>query len=68
MTVEEHRVAVAGGALALVLHLPESSARVPGVVAVRAGLAALLARPDLYALAEAGLIGHDHFEHFVRRG
>jgi len=33
VTVEKHRVAVAGGALALVLHLPESSVRVPGVVA-----------------------------------
>jgi len=26
----------------------------------------LLADPDLYALAETGLIGHDRFEHFVR--
>jgi diaminohydroxyphosphoribosylaminopyrimidine deaminase/5-amino-6-(5-phosphoribosylamino)uracil reductase len=39
----------------------------PGVVAVRPALAAMLADPDLYALAEAGLIGHDRFEHFVRR-
>lgn len=38
----------------------------PGVVAVRPGLAALLADPDLYRLAEDGLIGHDHFEHYLR--
>jgi diaminohydroxyphosphoribosylaminopyrimidine deaminase/5-amino-6-(5-phosphoribosylamino)uracil reductase len=38
----------------------------PGVVAVRPGLAAALADPDLYRLAETGLIGHDRFEHFVR--
>lgn len=31
--VEKHRVAVSGGALALALHLPDSSARVPGIVA-----------------------------------
>jgi len=31
--VEKHRVALPGGALALVLHLPEAPARVPGVVA-----------------------------------
>ncbi|MCU4181922.1 bifunctional diaminohydroxyphosphoribosylaminopyrimidine deaminase/5-amino-6-(5-phosphoribosylamino)uracil reductase RibD [Bosea sp. BH3] len=40
----------------------------PGVVAVRPGLAAALADPDLYALVEAGPIGQDRFEHFVRRG
>jgi diaminohydroxyphosphoribosylaminopyrimidine deaminase/5-amino-6-(5-phosphoribosylamino)uracil reductase len=40
----------------------------PGVVAVRPGLAAALADPDLYRLAETGLIGHDRFEHFVRTG
>lgn len=38
----------------------------PGVVALRPGLARSLADPDLYRLAETGLIGHDHFEHFVR--
>lgn len=38
----------------------------PGIVAVRPALAALLADPDFYALAETGLIGHDRFEHFVR--
>jgi diaminohydroxyphosphoribosylaminopyrimidine deaminase/5-amino-6-(5-phosphoribosylamino)uracil reductase len=35
---------------------------------VRPGLAAALADPDLYRLAETGLIGHDRFEHFVRTG
>lgn len=38
----------------------------PGIVAVRPALAALLADPDLYSLAETQLIGHDRFEHFVR--
>ena len=38
----------------------------PGIVAVRPALAALLADPDLYRLAETGLIGHDRFEHFTR--
>lgn len=38
----------------------------PGVVAVRPGLAALLADRDVYALTEGGLIGHDRFEHFTR--
>jgi diaminohydroxyphosphoribosylaminopyrimidine deaminase/5-amino-6-(5-phosphoribosylamino)uracil reductase len=37
-----------------------------GVVAVRPGLAALLADPDIYQRVEAGLIGHDRFEHFSR--
>jgi len=40
----------------------------PGVVAVRPGLAQLLADGDVYALGETGLIGLDHFEHFVRTG
>lgn len=39
-----------------------------GVVAIRPGLARLLADRDVYAVAETGLIGHDHFEHFVRTG
>jgi alpha-beta hydrolase superfamily lysophospholipase len=33
VTVEKHRVAVSGDALALILHLPDTSARVPGVLA-----------------------------------
>lgn len=40
----------------------------PGIVAVRPALAAALADPDLYRLAETGLIGQDRFEHFVRTG
>ncbi|KPF72686.1 hypothetical protein IP69_02070 [Bosea sp. AAP35] len=39
-----------------------------GIVAVRPALAALLADPDLYVLAETAFIGHDHFEHFTRTG
>lgn len=37
-----------------------------GVVAVRPGLAALLADPKMYAIAEAGIIGQDRFQHFTR--
>jgi diaminohydroxyphosphoribosylaminopyrimidine deaminase/5-amino-6-(5-phosphoribosylamino)uracil reductase len=37
-----------------------------GVVAVRPGLAALLANPEIYAVAETGTIGCDRFEHFTR--
>ena len=40
----------------------------PGIVAVRPALAALLADPDLYALAETAFIGPDRFEHFTRTG
>jgi diaminohydroxyphosphoribosylaminopyrimidine deaminase/5-amino-6-(5-phosphoribosylamino)uracil reductase len=40
----------------------------PGIVAIRPGLAGLLADPDVYRLAETGLVGHDKFEHFVRTG
>ncbi|CAM5769070.1 bifunctional diaminohydroxyphosphoribosylaminopyrimidine deaminase/5-amino-6-(5-phosphoribosylamino)uracil reductase RibD [Bosea minatitlanensis] len=40
----------------------------PGIVAVRPGLAGLLADPDLYRLAGTEWIGGDRFEHFVRRG
>jgi diaminohydroxyphosphoribosylaminopyrimidine deaminase/5-amino-6-(5-phosphoribosylamino)uracil reductase len=37
-----------------------------GVVAVRPALAEMLASPDLYRLAEASLIGHDHIERYER--
>ncbi|WP_332685156.1 bifunctional diaminohydroxyphosphoribosylaminopyrimidine deaminase/5-amino-6-(5-phosphoribosylamino)uracil reductase RibD [Bosea sp. (in: a-proteobacteria)] len=37
-----------------------------GVVAVRPGLAALLADPKIYAVAESGVLGHDRFQHFTR--
>ena len=37
-----------------------------GVVAVRPGLAALLADPEIYALSRSGQIGHDSFQHFTR--
>jgi diaminohydroxyphosphoribosylaminopyrimidine deaminase/5-amino-6-(5-phosphoribosylamino)uracil reductase len=37
-----------------------------GVVAVRPGLAALLADPEIYAVTEAGQIGCDRFEVFTR--
>lgn len=38
----------------------------PGVVAVRPGLAELLADADLFRLAEQGLIGQDRFERYER--
>lgn len=38
----------------------------PGIVAIRPGLARLLADPDLYRLAERFAIGHDQFEQFTR--
>lgn len=37
-----------------------------GIVAVRPGLAEMLASPDLYRLAEDGLIGHDRIERYER--
>lgn len=37
-----------------------------GIVAVKPGLAALLADPEIYAVAEAGQIGCDRFERFTR--
>jgi diaminohydroxyphosphoribosylaminopyrimidine deaminase/5-amino-6-(5-phosphoribosylamino)uracil reductase len=37
-----------------------------GVVAVRPDLAEMLASPDLYRLAETGLIGHDLIERYER--
>jgi diaminohydroxyphosphoribosylaminopyrimidine deaminase/5-amino-6-(5-phosphoribosylamino)uracil reductase len=39
-----------------------------GVIAIRPGLARLLADGDVYTCIETGLIGPDHFEHFVRTG
>jgi len=37
-----------------------------GVVAVRPGLAALLADPEIYAVTETGQVGCDRFERFTR--
>ena len=50
--VEKHRVALAGGALSLVLHLPEAPARVPVVVACH-GLNASKDSDKYLALGEA---------------
>jgi diaminohydroxyphosphoribosylaminopyrimidine deaminase/5-amino-6-(5-phosphoribosylamino)uracil reductase len=62
------KLALAGLADEVIVSTSPKTLGQPGIVAVRPGLAGLLADPDLYALAETGLIGQDRFEHFVRRG
>lgn len=66
-TVAE-RLAVAGLLDEVIVSTSPNALGQPGIVAVRPALAALLADPDLYTLAEAGFIGHDRFEHFTRTG
>jgi diaminohydroxyphosphoribosylaminopyrimidine deaminase/5-amino-6-(5-phosphoribosylamino)uracil reductase len=62
------KLALAGLADEVIISTSPKMLGQPGVVAVRPGLAAQLADPDLYALVETGMIGQDRFEHFVRRG
>lgn len=62
------KLALAGLADEVIVSTSPKTLGQPGVVAVRPGLAGLLADPDLYALVETGPIGQDRFEHFVRRG
>ena len=62
------KLALAGLADEVIVSTSPKTLGQPGIVAVRPGLAGLLADPDLYALVETGMIGHDHFEHFTRRG
>lgn len=62
------KLALAGLADEVIVSTSPKTLGQPGIVAVRPGLAGLLAEPDLYALVETGLIGQDRFEHFVRRG
>jgi diaminohydroxyphosphoribosylaminopyrimidine deaminase/5-amino-6-(5-phosphoribosylamino)uracil reductase len=61
------KLALAGLADEVIVSTSPKTLGQPGIVAVRPGLAGLLADPDLYALVETGMIGHDHFEHFTRR-
>ncbi|SEG71897.1 bifunctional diaminohydroxyphosphoribosylaminopyrimidine deaminase/5-amino-6-(5-phosphoribosylamino)uracil reductase RibD [Bosea lathyri] len=62
------KLAVAGLVDEVIVSTSPNSLGRPGVVAIRPGLAGLLANRDVYALIETGLIGHDHFEHFERTG
>lgn len=60
------RLALAGLADEVIVSTSPDALGQEGVVAVRPGLARLLANPDLYALTESGPIGRDHFQHFTR--
>lgn len=60
------RLALAGFADEVVLSTSPKPLGGEGVVAVRPELAALLANPEIYAVAESRLIGRDRFEHFMR--
>ncbi len=62
------KLALAGLADEVIVSTSPKTLGQPGILAVRPGLAALLADPDLYPLVETGLIGQDRFEHFTRRG
>lgn len=62
------KLALAGLADEVVVSTSPKALGEPGIVALRPGLAGLLADPDLYRLAGTELIGGDRFEHFVRRG
>ena len=62
------KLAVAGLLDEVIVSTSPNALGQTGVLAVRPALAALLADPDLYALAETGFIGHDRFEHFTRTG
>ena len=61
-------LALAGLADEVIVSTSPKTLGQPGIVAVRPGLAAQLADPDLYGLVETGMIGQDRFEHFTRRG
>lgn len=60
------RLALQGFADEVVVSTSPKPLGTEGVVAVRPGLAALLANPEIYAVAETGTIGCDRFEHFTR--
>ena len=60
------KLAQAGLADEVIVSTSPNALGYPGVVAVRPGLATLLADPDIYRRIETGLIGHDRFEHYSR--
>ncbi len=60
------KLAQAGLADEVIVSTSPNELGYPGVVAVRPGLATLLADPDIYRRIETGLIGHDRFEHYSR--
>lgn len=60
------KLAQAGLADEIIVSTSPNALGHPGVVALRPGLAALLANPDLYHRIDTGLIGHDRFEHYSR--
>lgn len=62
------RLALAGLADEVVVSTSPRRLDGEGVVAIRPGLAGLLADPDLYRLVETDLVGCDRFEHFMRIG
>lgn len=60
------KLALAGLADEVVVSTSPKPLGRPGIVAVRPGLAEMLARPDLYRLAQAEPIGHDLIELYER--
>lgn len=60
------RLALQGFADEVVVSTSPTPLGAEGVIAIRPGLAALLANPEIYAVAETGTIGCDRFEHFTR--
>ncbi|MDU0340075.1 bifunctional diaminohydroxyphosphoribosylaminopyrimidine deaminase/5-amino-6-(5-phosphoribosylamino)uracil reductase RibD [Bosea rubneri] len=60
------RLALGGFADEVIVSTSPTVLGEPGVIAVRPGLAALLADPKMYAIAETRLIGQDRFQHFTR--
>jgi diaminohydroxyphosphoribosylaminopyrimidine deaminase/5-amino-6-(5-phosphoribosylamino)uracil reductase len=60
------KLALAGFADEVIISTSPNALGHPGVLAVRPGLAGLLADGDVYARGETRLIGHDRFEHFTR--
>lgn len=60
------KLALAGLADEVIVSTSPRPLGAPGIVAVRPALAEMLANPDLYRLAETGLISHDQFARYER--